>query len=200
MHQLLPMDAPGGSVMEHLWTALFCTIHLCLGFLFGRAMRRESGPYIPDDLAPALMQFQQALGAARPALAELPEQFQSTVRELQQSVARLEEELAKERKRKLANRLQSAEENSVPEVGRNDVSPVEKNAADQRGAERQGYAVPEYMALFDEDLQTIGDFEQVQCHDLSATGVSFFLDRHLDAGDSLLITLVLGQSEKLGLA
>jgi hypothetical protein len=35
----------------------------------------------------------------------------------------------------------------------------------------------------------LANFEQVQCHDLSATSVSFFLDRPLVDGDALLITL-----------
>jgi hypothetical protein len=45
------------------------------------------------------------------------------------------------------------------------------------------------MALFEDNLQSLPTFEEVQCHDLSATGVSFFLERPLDAGDNLLITL-----------
>jgi hypothetical protein len=182
------------TVMDHLWTALFCTIHLGLGFFAGRGLRAsEPRPTLANDLGPAVAQFQRALGAAQPAILELPEQFQAMVRDLQQSVARLEKELAKEKNKasiKSSNGDQSSATDSDPGSEDSDSgSETCGTDADKRMAERLGYAVPEFMALFDEDLQSISDFEQVQCHDLSSTGVSFFLDRRLYVGDNLLITL-----------
>ena len=71
--------------MEHLWTALFCTIHLCLGYLAGR-----SGRGAPTDgvaaaatvLMPALSKFERAYGVLQPSLSQMPSEFQAVVEEL----------------------------------------------------------------------------------------------------------------------
>jgi hypothetical protein len=125
----------------------------------------------------------------------LPESFQAAIEELKQSVAVLADELVKEKLRSAlgaaANSPNCAAaklDSHLPADSIADPSSA-VSAANQRGAERRGYTVPEFMALFDGDLASLSGFEQVQCHDLSSTGVSFFLNRPLDQRDNLLITL-----------
>jgi hypothetical protein len=190
--------------MENLWTALFCTIHLCLGILVGRSGRSRNASeaiLTPAALMPAVSQFERAYGVLQPSLSQMPDQFQAAMEELKRSVSLLAQELAKEKQKNAAgqpplpaNRADlPIEQNAASSlrlvISSGDVPPPAKSGADKRGAERLGYAVPEYMARFEDDLQTLGEFEEVQCHDLSATGVSFFRDQPLDQGDNILITL-----------
>lgn len=189
--------------MENLWTALFCTIHLCLGILVGRSGRSRIASeaiLAPAGLMPAVTQFERAYGVLQPALGQMPDQFQAAMEELKQSVSLLAQELAKEKKKHLQQPAHAAVQGDPPQgqssgaslrvvVSKGEVSSPAKLGAEKRGAERLGYAVPEYMARFEDDLQTLGEFEEVQCHDLSATGVSFFRNQPLDQGDNILITL-----------
>jgi hypothetical protein len=150
---------------------------------------------------PAVSQFERAYGVIQPALAQMPDQFQTAVKELKQSVSQLAAELAKEKAKHAVEPQARAAEQVYPPPDVNHTAALQSSAsngsadsppragADKRGADRLGYAVPEYMARFEDDLQTLDDFEEVQCHDLSATGVSFFRDRPLDCGDNILITL-----------
>ena len=169
--------------MEHYWTALFCTIHLAIGFLAGRFFRESTAaPLGSPQLGPAVARFEDAYRELQPSLLQLPKEFQQALEGLKQSVLAIAEEI------KTTSR-------ATPTDQRADVAPSARTpqgtspAADVRKETRHGHALPEFMALWDGEISSIQAFERVQCHDLSASGISFFLDRPLDAGEQLVITL-----------
>lgn len=60
---------------------------------------------------------------------------------------------------------------------------------DRRGAERREYPVHEQIAPYQDAIPASSDFEQVLCHDLSTSGISFFRARPMNAGDKLVVSL-----------
>ena len=60
---------------------------------------------------------------------------------------------------------------------------------DRRMAERREYRVHEQIAPFQDAMPAYADFEQVLCHDLSTSGISFYRTRPMNAGDRLIVSL-----------
>lgn len=180
--------------MDHLFTALFCTIHLVVGFMAGRRGRNSVAdlPLVvtPNGLRPSVVQFEQAYLQAQPALTELPDHLQAALETLKQSVSTLAEQLAKaespaaKEPRKPAPQEEKA--NGLVPSPLTDPGSCGKREEEE---ERRGHAVPEFIAIYEHDLSAVSKFERVICHDLSATGISFFMGRPLDEHDRLLITL-----------
>ena len=170
--------------MEHYWTALFCTIHLAIGFLAGRFFRESVAiPTAWPGFGPAVARFEHAYWEVQPSLAQLPQSFQQALEGLKQSIRSLAQEVRVAQEEKPAT-VHSRVATTAPT---RELIPAPPTNA--RKDARHGHAVPEFIALWDGEIASVQAFERVQCHDLSASGISFFREQPLDAGEQLVITL-----------
>jgi hypothetical protein len=179
-----------------LWTTIFCTAHLCLGYFAGRAGRPRPTP--PDNsleatgMMPKLNQFAQAYATAQPMLSQLPDEFQRAIEELAHAVKRMAKDLNATSPVDPPNTRESRlamDQAIAARLDKCHASGEAEKGTELCGTIRRGYKVPEYIAPYQDDWSAIPHLERVLCHDISATGISFFRDRPLDYGDAMIITL-----------
>jgi hypothetical protein len=185
-------------MISEFGTAFLCTVHLGIGFVAALRFSRLREERHASQLLPAINHFGAAYLEAAPVLERLPEQLQQQAAALSVAVESLGEKLHANRTAGHAHHVNAAKvakgssQHEARSPGSGDIpSAIDPPLLAAFGSEaaRRYYPNEEFIALLENESEAIESFERVQCHDLSSTGISFYLDRPLDCQQLVAISL-----------
>ena len=182
---------------------VLCSAHLCLGFWGGYRTGRGKAAGSADFTGlslhePAIFQLLQQTRRLHQACvtfqSHLPIGLMPTVIQLLDSAESLHRNVLREvatsavpphasQSLKVLNN-----DAAKPSPSKSDGPPEPVKSNGSFPAERRLYDVYQRVAFFSADLPSAGEFEEVQCNDLSVSGISFFLDQPPEH-EQLVITL-----------
>jgi hypothetical protein len=156
-----------------------CTAHLCLGYLAGRRGVIPAAQILPlshDVLARSRATTRLALELPE----GVPEELRTALLHLEKSARQLHATCS----------TASPTNTQHPAVVQPTARPEESSASPSiEQADRRAYHVHQYVAVGCASPDDVTTFERILCHDLSAVGMSFFLDRALPDGERLILSL-----------